>query len=297
MLLLIVSISTGCTDQGNFSNQAFDRRWTNNGFSIFASQPWIKAGFDPDSASLWRSAKFTAQQAAAWQQVKSVAAVRAWMEDGFSTPEEVTPWLRAFSSGPYSSMPEQRSSDAARLRDAGISPAEVLEFTAAGMSNSDIDGMRKVKALLRESGSVEKALIYSKAGVSAGGVAAYEQRSKLIADRLQEATKPCKSLNSEALLITSSPYSIVGKCFQLSPLQIVQWLDKETVLATSPYMAAYMSTPFYIEAKDLQHSFVPAALVIGDEPTTYQAVSGARQTAFHMRVLAWEEDLKQQAAR
>jgi len=113
-----------------------------------------------------------------------------------------------------------------------------------------------------------------------------EQQEKELQIALNAFPECHGKLHSTFDVLAANPYQTNDICYAMPPLQVIQWLSKNQVLAGLKF--GYRDYQFIIDMPNPPATHdLPGAWVIGEEAAQYKDVEGAAQTAPRLRVLRW----------
>jgi len=245
-------------------------RWRDAGISLEDAKADLAKypGITPQEAGTLKNHGIAAKDCA--DQQLSYQETLEWEKQGFSCVE-AGPWHAADASPERASewKAARLSADSYYLSKDEVSPQTAAEWQAAGVQLANKELVTALRGYLSKGYALKKAAYYASRGVQLNQVAEYNR-----------VAATCHgSYKSFVELAYMSPFATTGKCFNLYPVVVQQWLTSKTALANVGGLSAL------VEFKIAPTSAITGGTFLGMGAYQYSSASGVLETVARLKWL------------
>ncbi len=264
-------------------------KWRNAGFNMSQAASW-SPHFSLDHAIKWRDAGFGADEATDYviaypavtpgeartlktagilvkecsDQKLSLDEALQWRKRGFSCAE-ASAWKEAGATADLAAKWKQAAlpADTYYLAKQGVSPQAAAHWQAAGISLSNQSQTAAIRQFLASGYDLKWAIYYTSRGISPNQVGEYNGLNSICHG----------SYNTVVNLAYMSPFATSGKCFQLYPVVIQQWLTPTGGLASVGFGPLAL-----VDFDQPPDKRVMAGVFVGEGAYQYESSDGSLET-------------------
>jgi len=245
-------------------------KWRNAGISIDDAKNDLAKypGITPQEAGTLKNHGIVAKDCA--DQSLSYQEALEWKKEGFLCAE-AAPWHAADASPERAAEWKAAglSPDSYYLSQDGVSTQTAANWKAAGVQLGNKELVAALRAYLSKGYPLKKAVYYASRGVQPNQVAEYNR-----------VAATCHgSYKSFVELAYMSPFATKGKCFNLYPVIVRQWLTSRTALAGVGGLSAL------VEFNIAPTSAISGGTFLGMGAYQYSSASGSLETVARLKWL------------